>query len=78
MSKVIKRLFDLLRPRKALVGRIDLQRLQPPQDGVVMTRMGRRTAIDDIIERIGARPGDTVVVEQDGQASIVGRKPGKV
>lgn len=39
------------------------------------TRPGRRTQYGRWADAAGARPGDTVVVDPDGSARVVGRKP---
>lgn len=40
-----------------------------------VTRSGRKSALTEKIDATGARPGDTVAIDEHGDARVVGRKP---
>lgn len=46
-------------------------------DGLIVggTRQGRRSELTLRIEATGARPGETVAIDEHGQARVLGRKP---
>lgn len=61
--------------RRSHVGTIAMA--AEPGTAVVVAKQasGRRSRYDDLAAAAGARPGDTVVVDPDGSARVVGRRP---
>ncbi len=63
-----------------LFGRRHRGELQLPVNGgsefnFGVSRTGRKSALAEKIDATGARPGDTVPIDEQGDARVVGRKP---